>query len=246
MAEPTMKVTLVVAAGAHQGKSIPIVGGQFLIGRDPECQLRPASQAISKKHCGVLIRDGKVYVRDYGSTNGTLVNDTLLQDEELVVTNNDSLKIGPLDFTLRIEATAAVEDGTPLPDKNPAASAAMAAIKAATAATAPRTPPRDTTPNPAQPKPAAGSKPAIKLSAAAGGESDQDKIAAILLGLDDDDSSAEVPQGSTVMDAPALDAMGQPIKTPEKKEDDKKPAQTREEMSSAASEILRKYMRRPK
>ena len=242
MAEPSMKVTLVVAAGAHQGKTIAITGGQFLIGRDPECQLRPASQAISKKHCGVLIRDGKVYVRDYGSTNGTLVNDTLLQDEELAVANNDSLKIGPLDFTLRIEPRVPVEDGTPLPDKNPEASAALAAIKAATA-TGQKTPARDTTPNPAK---KADSKPAVKLSAGAG-ESDQDKIAAMLLGMDDDDSSAEVPQGSTVMDAPALDAMGQPIKPPEEKKDDgKKPAQTREEMSSAASEILRKYMRRPK
>lgn len=245
MAEPSMKVTLVVAAGAHQGKSIPIVGGQFLIGRDPECQLRPASQAISKKHAGVLIRDGKVYVRDYGSTNGTLVNDTLLQDEELAVANNDSLKIGPLDFTLRIEPTVPVEDGTPLPDKNPAASAAMAAIKAVTA-TAPKTPTRDATPNPAKAAPKkADSKPAVKLSAS---ETDQDKIAAMLLGMDDDDSSAgEIPQGSTIMDAPVLDAMGQPIKPTEKKDDDgKKPAQTREEMSSAASEILRKYMRRPK
>ncbi|HUR55951.1 MAG TPA: FHA domain-containing protein [Gemmataceae bacterium] len=239
-----MKVTLVVAAGAHQGKTISIVGGQFLIGRDPECQLRPASQAISKKHAGILIRDGKVYVRDYGSTNGTLVNDTLLQDEELAVANNDSLKIGPLDFTLRIEPTVAGPDGTPLPDKNPEASAAMAAIKA-TAGTATKTPSRDNTPNPARPK-QADSKPAIKLSASAGGETEQDKIAAMLLGMDEDDSSPDIPQGSTVMDAPALDAMGQPIKQPEKKDDGKKPAQTREEMSSAASEILRKYMRRPK
>lgn len=245
MAEPTMKVTLVVAAGAHQGKSIPIVGGQFLIGRDPECQLRPASQAISKKHAAVVIRDGKVYVRDFGSTNGTLVNDTLLQDEELVVANNDSLKIGPLDFTLRIEPTVPVEDGTPLPDKNPEASAALAAIKAATAG-APKAPARDTTPNPAKAPPKkADSKPAIKLSAS---ETDQDKIAAMLLGMDDDDSTpGVVPDGSTIMDAPMLDAMGQPIKRPEEKKDDgKKPAQTREEMSSAASEILRKYMRRPK
>src|SRR5437660_1082382 len=62
-----MKVSLVVASGAHQGKVIPITGLQFLIGRDAGCQLRPASQAISKKHCGVLIRDGKVYIKDFNS-----------------------------------------------------------------------------------------------------------------------------------------------------------------------------------
>ena len=40
-----MKVNLVVATGVHQGKVIPILGTEFLIGRDPQCQLRPASQA---------------------------------------------------------------------------------------------------------------------------------------------------------------------------------------------------------
>jgi predicted component of type VI protein secretion system len=235
-----MKVSLVVASGVHQGKVIPVPGAQFLIGRDPECQLRPASQAISKKHCAVLIRDGQVYVKDYGSTNGTLVNDTLLQGEELVVSNNDSLKVGPLDFTFRIEPTPAPEDGTPLPSTNPEASAAMAAIKAATAGT-PKTPTRDATPNPAKPKP---EKPATKINA---NMSEEDKIAAMLQGMDDEDSSpGEVPDGSTIMESPLIDPMtGLPKPVAEKK-DEKKPAQTREEMSSAASEILRKYMRRPK
>jgi predicted component of type VI protein secretion system len=240
MAEPFMKVTLVVAAGAHQGKSIPIVGGQFLIGRDPDCHLRPASQAISKRHCAVLVRDGKVYLKDYGSTNGTLVNDTLVQGEELVLGNNDSLKVGPLDFTVRIEPTVMPEDGTPLPATNPEASAAMAAIKAATTKAAPA---RDATPNPAKPKPP--EKPAPKITA---NMSEEDKIAAMLQGMDDEDSSpGEVPDGSTIMDAPQIDPMtGLPKPVAEKKEGEKKPAQTREEMSSAASEILRKYMRRPK
>ena len=42
-----MKVSLIVASGVHVGKSIPVSGAKFLIGRDPECQLRPASQAVS-------------------------------------------------------------------------------------------------------------------------------------------------------------------------------------------------------
>ena len=71
-----MKVSLVVASGAHEGKVIQITGPQFLIGRNPQCHLRPASQAISKNHCGVLVRDGKVYVKDFGSTNGTICHDT--------------------------------------------------------------------------------------------------------------------------------------------------------------------------
>ena len=78
-----MKVSLVVTTGSHEGRSIPLTGPQFLIGRDPQCQLRPASQAISKLHCAILVRDGKVYLKDFGSTNGTLVNDALVQDTEV-------------------------------------------------------------------------------------------------------------------------------------------------------------------
>jgi pSer/pThr/pTyr-binding forkhead associated (FHA) protein len=290
-----MKVSLVVASGVHQGKVIPITGPQFLIGRDPQCQLRPASQAISKRHCGVLIRDGKVYVRDFGSTNGTLVNDTQIQGVEVGVSDGATLKLGPLDFTIRIELPAPKPDGTPLPAPTPETAAALAAVKAATKAvsgTAGTAPVRDATPDPAkkvgppsskeiklppgskevaaltgskEAKALGGSKEAAALKTPATKpvtesspapidsttEEDHDKIAAMLLGMDEDGNS-EVPDGSTVMDLPlppgtTSETGGGPTSTAGKSDEKtKKPAQSREEMSNAANELLRKYMRRPK
>jgi predicted component of type VI protein secretion system len=259
-----MKVNLVVASGVHQGKVIPVTGPQFLIGRDPQCQLRPASQAISKRHCGVLVRDGTVYIRDYNSTNGTVVNDEQIKDKEVAVTDGASLKLGPLDFTIRIEVPAPNPDGTPLPTPTPEAAAALAAVKATTAGAA-RTPPRDATPDPAArpAKPASGSKeaPALKTPATrpvtdsspaavdTTTDDDHDKIAAILLGMDED-GNHDVPEGSTVMDMPSPPgAEGMSEATGAAKGSDKgkqQVAQTREEMSSAAQDLLRKYMRRPK
>ena len=257
-----MKVSLVVASGAHQGKVISLTGPQFLIGRDTQCHLRPASQAISKKHCGVLVRDGKVYVKDFGSTNGTLVNNELVKDQEVAVENGASLKIGPLDFLIQIELGVPNPDGTPLPAANPETAAALAAVKAVTSAA--RTPARDATPNPARPAKPGGSretpalsgsketkpltapaKPTTSLGSAS--DADHDQIAAMLLGMEDD--SPSVPDGSTVSDAPALDAMGQPVPqtgTKPEEKSGKKPVQTREEMSNAASDLLRRMMRRPK
>jgi hypothetical protein len=66
-------------------------------------------------------------------------------------------------------------------------------------------------------------------------------MAAMLLNMEDE----SVPDGSTVVDLPAVDAQGKPIPPAEEKPV-KKTAQTREEMSSAASDLLRKMMRRPK
>src|SRR5258708_35693346 len=109
-----MKLTLVVkAAGKQHGKPIPITLSQFVVGRDPQCHLRPASPMISKRHCAVIQRDGKAYIRDFGSTNGTFVNDQPVKDE-IELHNGDQLKIGPLVFQVQI-AQDAPKRGTPAP-----------------------------------------------------------------------------------------------------------------------------------
>ena len=92
------------------------------------------------------MRDGKVYVRDFGSTNGTQVNEDLIKDAEIAIEDGASIKIGPLDFVIRIELAAPKPDGTPLPSANSEAMAALAAVKAVTAAA--KAPVRDATPSP--------------------------------------------------------------------------------------------------
>jgi pSer/pThr/pTyr-binding forkhead associated (FHA) protein len=261
-----MKVSLVVASGAHQGKVIPVVGAQFVIGRDPQCHLRPASQAVSKQHCAIVIREGVVSLKDFGSTNGSVLNDTIVKGEERELKNNDSVKVGPLDFTIRIEESTVPVDGTPLPDMNPETTAALAAVKAVASGTVPTTSARNATPAPkapARPNPVtksgskespalkAGSKesPALKAGskespalpatspAQAEGHDDNDRLAAMLLGLDDE----EVPGGNTVVDMPVID-----LKEAEAKAAAEKKPVVKEDSSNAASELLRKYMRRPK
>lgn len=119
-----MKLSLVVLTpGKSEGKAIPITLAQFLIGRDPQCNLRPASPMISKRHCAVLTKNGKVFVRDFDSTNGTFVNDEQVKQERALA-NDDILKVGPLEFRVAIEGAAVpVNKPTPPPAKlAPAAS----------------------------------------------------------------------------------------------------------------------------
>src|SRR5579871_4389690 len=99
-----MKVSLVVAQGVHKGKVIPIPVAQFVIGRDEGCQLRPASPAISKRHCSIEVRKGKVFVRDFGSTNGTFVNNEQVSGE-LECNGDEKIRIGPLEFVLKVKRT---------------------------------------------------------------------------------------------------------------------------------------------
>lgn len=119
-----MKLALVVMTpGKMEGKAIPITLSQFVIGRDPQCHLRPASPVISKRHCALLVRGDKVFVRDFESTNGTFVNDQPVKDE-VELQNADVLKVGPIAFAVNVEFTPApVNKPTPAPPtKKPSAS----------------------------------------------------------------------------------------------------------------------------
>ena len=116
-----MKLSLMVTTpGKQQGQSLEIKAAQFLVGRDPQCQLRPASPLISKRHCAILQRDGKAFLRDFGSTNGTFVNDERVEGER-ELRHDDLLKIGPIEFAVRlVQEAPSVSKPTPAPATKPA------------------------------------------------------------------------------------------------------------------------------
>jgi pSer/pThr/pTyr-binding forkhead associated (FHA) protein len=110
-----MKLSLVVLTpGRSEGQIISVSLAQFVIGRDPQCNLRPASALISKRHCALLIRGEKAFIRDFDSTNGTLLNDKPVKDE-CELHDKDRLKVGPLLFEVRVEMNLAVNRPTPPP-----------------------------------------------------------------------------------------------------------------------------------
>lgn len=223
-----MKLSLLVMTpGKQQGKALDINTPQFLIGRDPQCQLRPASSLISKRHCALIQRDGKVFIRDFGSTNGTFVNDEPVEGER-ELHNDDLLKVGPIEFTVRL-LKPALSPGKPTP---------APATRPAGQPTPAPTVKKDDTP-----------APASSSAASQGDSSDEDDIAAMLLDLDDGDTPTEnkgpdgVPEGSTVFDLkvpPEVQAAGQAA---DKKES---PKQGSGDTRSAAASILEKMMRRPR
>jgi anti-anti-sigma factor len=95
-------VRLIVEVGRAKGQEIEVKGSKFVIGRDPRCQLRPSSELISRLHAVIEQREGKVYVRDCGTKNGTILNDLTLHGEEAEAQNGDFLQVGLLQFSLSI------------------------------------------------------------------------------------------------------------------------------------------------
>lgn len=97
-----MGVQLVVIEGRPIGAIIELKPGRLMIGRDPNCQLRPRSPTVSQFHCSLTRQGDEVTVVDLGSSNGTLVNNQFLHPGEAIkLVDGDRLQVGQLIFAFR-------------------------------------------------------------------------------------------------------------------------------------------------
>ena len=96
-----MDVKLIVANGKNAGQAIPIAGPKFFIGRAEDCHLRPRSDLVSRHHCALVVEEGRVSMRDFGSKNGTLVNGERVQSEQ-ELKNGDQVTVGSIEFTVEL------------------------------------------------------------------------------------------------------------------------------------------------
>lgn len=109
-----MRIKLLVVRGQPQGKNLVFPHGEFLIGRGSECHIRPNSDWVSRQHCLLRVTDDSAFIRDLGSTNGTLLNGLRIVGEQ-VLCAGDHLQVGPLVFEVRADDTPAVLESSPTP-----------------------------------------------------------------------------------------------------------------------------------
>ncbi|MBA3329637.1 MAG: FHA domain-containing protein, partial [Actinobacteria bacterium] len=66
---------MTIRTGDERGRSVPVEGERFLIGREPSCDLTLHDSKMSRHHASIVrLQDGVVELRDLGSSNGTFVN----------------------------------------------------------------------------------------------------------------------------------------------------------------------------
>ncbi len=97
-----MKVQLIVVQGKPEGKTIPLLGPRFKIGRGETCHLRPNSEQVSREHAEFAVGPTTVTVADLGSRNGTLVNGRAITAPQSL-RNGDLVQVGPLTFAVSIQ-----------------------------------------------------------------------------------------------------------------------------------------------
>jgi hypothetical protein len=93
-----MQVVLHVWGG---GPPLRLLGGEFLLGRSPDCQVRLTQNPVSRHHCRLTVGADQATVCDLGSRNHTLVNRRLVTDEQ-PLRDGDWLAICDARFVVRL------------------------------------------------------------------------------------------------------------------------------------------------
>ena len=83
---------LVVIYGPDLGRKFTLTNQSLTVGRVDGCDIQLDEREVSRGHCKVVCRDGRVTIHDLGSTNGTYVDDKLVEVAPLE--NGSLVRIG--------------------------------------------------------------------------------------------------------------------------------------------------------
>jgi len=88
------------------GKTCQLSEGDNVIGRDPRSDVWLDVPGVSRRHAMIRVNSSnrRVTLEDLGSTNGTFVRRTAV-DEEVVLTDGDLIRVGKVDLAVRLWAT---------------------------------------------------------------------------------------------------------------------------------------------
>jgi pSer/pThr/pTyr-binding forkhead associated (FHA) protein len=99
-----MKARVVVVSGRLSGRMFEIPPGQFVIGRQQDCQLVVDSAAVNRHHCELLMDDYTLRVRDLRSSCGTFVNSEPIRQAERTLNDGDTVQIADLQIRIELES----------------------------------------------------------------------------------------------------------------------------------------------
>src|SRR4051812_43062786 len=111
-----MNYTLQVVKGRSEARSLRLIEGVNSIGRHDDCLIRIRSSQVSRRHCELFENEGRLFVRDLGSSNGTFVNGAKILGQQ-ALNPGDVITVGGVALRLDADTEAAVAapSGAPSP-----------------------------------------------------------------------------------------------------------------------------------
>ncbi len=90
---------VVRSGGGRVGETFPLEGERTTIGRSPDCGIFLDDVTVSRRHAVLIQRDGRFFIEDEGSLNGTFLNRRRIESAE--ISDGDELQIGKYRLTFR-------------------------------------------------------------------------------------------------------------------------------------------------
>jgi pilus assembly protein CpaF len=94
-------------------RTVTVAGAEAVLGKQPGCQVVLADSKVSRRHARLFERDGRLFVEDLGSTNGTLVAGRAIEGE-MPLADGAAFEIGPFELSVSPSADTsnAMQDRT--------------------------------------------------------------------------------------------------------------------------------------
>ena len=110
-----MDVRLEVVHDKSRVSDVPL-RRDTVVGRGKECQLRIPVADVSRRHCQFTLDGQRLLIRDLGSSNGTQLADrTIPTGKDVLLSDGDSVTVGPVQFIVHITTTADPPEVAPSP-----------------------------------------------------------------------------------------------------------------------------------
>lgn len=88
-----MTATLHILRGLHQPTTLPLGEEKYILGRDPtKCNIHIPIGSVSREHAFIKLVNGRYFIEDNKSRNGTFVNNKPISGQQ-PLENNDEIRI---------------------------------------------------------------------------------------------------------------------------------------------------------
>lgn len=87
-----LQASVVIIEGYARGMEYPLTKAYSVIGRDADAEVPLKDPMVSRRHVAILYHEGGFVLKDLESTNGTLMNGTVIQQMDL--RHRDKFRIG--------------------------------------------------------------------------------------------------------------------------------------------------------